>query len=171
MTTQLAIGHLAAGRRNPPGRAARAPARSAPVTDSMSDRPAIPRAVIDWSDADLGDETLPVGAGDPAAAVDGPPSFLVLPAAKRVARVSADAVMFSVLVAMLLGLAGAVAKVGEQPNTAWAPRDAVALAAVGGKVPSVDVKITRVDAVAAPAVAAPGAAATLASTARPTSTN
>ena len=167
MTTQLAIGYLAAGRRNPPGRATPAPARSAPVTDSMSDRPAIPRAVIDWSDADLRDETLPVGAGDPAAAVDGPPSFLVLPAAKRVARLSADAVMFSVLVAMLLGLAGAVAKVGEQPNVAWAPRDATALAAVGAaRVPVVDVKISRVDAVAEPAVAA-----TLARAAKPTSTN
>ena len=167
MTTQLAIGYLAAPRRNPPGSAGRAPARSAPLTDSISDRPAIPRAVIDWSDADLWDEPLPVGAGDPAAAVDGPPSFLVLPAAKRVARVSADAVLFSVLVAMLLGLAGAVAKVGEQPNVAWAPRDAAALAAVGtAKVPAVDVKITRVEALAEPA-----AAATLARAARPTATN
>ena len=156
MTTQLAIGYLAAGRRNPQGAAV--PSRSAHVTehDSISDRPAIPQAVITWSDDEVRDVALPVGAGDPAAAVEGPPSFHGLgeKRVKRVARASVDAVMFSVLVAMLLGLAGAVAKVGEQPNTAWAARNPAALAAVGAaRVPVVDVHVTRVDSAAAPAVA------------------
>lgn len=44
----------------------------------------------------------------------------------------------------------AVAKVGTQPNSAWAPRDAAALAAVGrGRVAVVDVDITRAEPVAA----------------------
>lgn len=144
MTTQLAIGYLAGGNRNPRR------TTSVPVADpdSISGRPAIPQAVIEWSDADGQDIRMPVGAGDPAAAVDGPPSFFALPGkrTKRVARLSLDAVMFSVLVAMLLGLAGAVAKVGEQPNTAWAPRDPAALAAIGaGKIGVVEVRITRLE--------------------------
>ena len=112
---------------------------------------------------------MPVGAGDPAVAVEGPPSFRVLDGkrVKRVARTSVDAVMFSVLVAMLLGLAGAVAKVGEQPNTAWAPRDPAALAAIGaGKIGVVDVRITRLDSEVPPVDAAK-----LASTAKPASAN
>lgn len=161
MTTQLAIGYLAAGRRNPAGGA------SIPVTDREFIRPAIPRAVISWSDADL--QEMPVGAGDPAAAIDGPPSFLALPGprSKRVARLSMDAVMFGVLVVMLLGLAGAVAKVGEQPNTAWAPRDPAALAAIGaGKIGVVEVRITRLDSTMQPVDEAK-----VASSAKPASAN
>jgi hypothetical protein len=92
---------------------------------------------------------------------DGPPSFRVLAdkRAKLVARVSVDAVMFGALAVMVLGLAGAVAKVGADPNTAWAPRDPAALAALAAvgavKVPVVDVRVTRVDSVAAPAIAEP----------------
>ena len=149
MTTQLAIGYLAGGIRNPQ----RTPSVPMIDPDSISGRPAIPQAVIEWSDADGQDIRMPLGAGDPAVAVDGPPSFLALPGprSKRVARLSVDAVMFSVLVAMLLGLAGAVAKVGEQPNTAWAPRDPAALAAIGaGKIGVVDVRITRLHPVLPP---------------------
>ena len=144
MTTQLAIGYLAGGYRNFEGTS------SAPVTDalSMSDRPAIPQAVISWSDADGHDIRMPVGAGDPATAVAGPPAFLAVRSkrTKRVARWSVDAAMFGVLLAMVLGLAGAVAKVGEHPNTAWAPRDPAALAAIGaGKIGIVDVRVTRLE--------------------------
>ena len=151
MTTQLAIGYLATGHHNPqqPG----VPPTSAHVSehDSLSDRPAIPQAVIAWSDEDQQDVSLPVGAGDPAAAIDGPPSFRVLgeTRAKLLARVSVDAVMIGALAVMLIGLAGAVVKVGQQPNTAWAPRDPAALAALGAvRVPVVEVRVTRVDAVA-----------------------
>ena len=162
MTTQLAIGYLAAGHRNP----YRPTFVQATEHGSISGRPAIPQAVISWSDEDLRDVSLPVGAGDPAVAVEVPSSFRVLDErrVKRVLRASMDAVMFSVLVAMLLGLAGAVAKFGDQPNTAWAPRNPAALAAIGaGTVPTVDVRVTRSDPTGAPAVAQrvmPGAAAT-----------
>jgi hypothetical protein len=173
MTTQLAIGYLAAGRRNPPGHGA---PTSAHVTehDSISGRPAIPQAVITWTDTEAQHLSLPVGAGDPAAAIDGPPSFRKVSdqRVKRVVRFSVDAVMFSVLVAMLFGLAGAVAKVGEHPNTAWAPRNPAALAAVGaGKVGHVEVSIERFVPAASPVATRPAPEARLASTAKPAATN
>jgi hypothetical protein len=150
MTTQLAIGYLAAGRRNPLRPGVSSPSVHVCEHDSISGRPAIPQAVIDWSDADLLDRSMPVGAGDPAAAIGGPPSFRVLAdkRAKFLARVSVDAVMIGALAVMLIGLAGAVVKVGVEPNTAWAPRDPAALGA--GRVPAVEVRGTRVDAVAEP---------------------
>jgi hypothetical protein len=154
MAMQLAIGYRAAGRRNPQGAGTARAYAHVTEHDSISARPAIPHAVITWSDEEARGASLPVGAGDPAVAVDGPPPFRRFrrPPARRFA--SLDAVMFGVLVVMLLGLAGAVAKVGEQPNTAWAARNPVALAAVGAtKVPVVEVSTTRVEAEPAPAVA------------------
>ena len=151
MATQLAIGYLTTGARNPRARPVAQP-RSAHVTehDSISARPAIPQAVISWTSSDL-QEAWPVGAGEPAVAIDGPPPFQPV-GEKRpgvVARISVDAVMFGALAVMLVGLAGAVAKAGEQPNVAWAPRDAATLAAVGtAKVPVVDVRIVRAGGVA-----------------------
>ena len=153
MTTQLAIGYLSTGRRNPQRPGVALTAVHVSEHDSIDDRPAIPQAVIAWSNQDLQEVSMPVGAGDPAAAIDGPPSVRMLPdkRAKLLARMSVDAVMFGALAVMLLGLAGAVAKVGQDPNTAWAPRDPAALAAVGAvRVPVVEVRVSRVDAVAEP---------------------
>jgi hypothetical protein len=176
MTTQLAIGYLAAGRRNPPGHGASPTSAHVTEHDSISGRPAIPQAVITWTDTEAQGSSLPVGARDPAAAIDGPASFRKVKVSdqrvKRVARFSADAVMFSVLVAMLFGLAGAVAKVGEQPNTAWAPRNPAALAAVGaGKVGHVEVSIERFVPAAAPVATQPSTETKHASSAKPAATN
>ncbi len=150
MTTQLSIGTLAAGFRNPQR------GTCVQVTEhaSISGRPAIPGTVISWPDAEGDDLSMPVGAGDPATAVDGPASFLAMREKRpnRVTRLTVDAAMLSVLAVMLLGLAGAVAKAGEQPNAAWAPRDPAALAAIGaGKVGVVDLQVVRIEAVATPA--------------------
>ena len=175
MTMQLAIGYLSGEHRKPRGAAGAVLARSGGVTegDSVSDRPAIPQAVITWSDAELRDDGLPAGAGDPAVGIDGPAAFIPLAGRrpKRFRRGSIDAVMFGALVVMLLGLGGALGKAGTQPNVAWAPRDMAALAAMGRqKAAVVDVDITRLEPAASPA-ASPVAAATLASTAKPASPN
>ena len=87
MTTQLAIGYLATGRRNSQRPGVSPTSVHVSEHDSISDRPAIPQAVIAWSDEDLQEVSLPVGAGDPAAAIDGPPPFRVLAGqARKAAR-------------------------------------------------------------------------------------
>jgi len=127
MTNQLAIGYLAGPRRNLPG--ARSPASFATPSgrDSLSTRPAIPHAVITWCDDEA---TPPVGAGDPASAIAGPPRFTVLrDRVHRLARgrrPTLDAVLFSVLVATLAGLASAVVFHSGARSNAWVSYDTVA---------------------------------------------
>ena len=136
MTNQLAIEHLAGARRNPPFGQPRA-SLAAP-TDPLWNRPAIPRAVITWSDAEA---AFPAGAGDPASAIAGAPGFAVLrDRVHRVARgrsLTLDAVLFSVLVATLAGLASAVLLHSGAQGDAWVSYDTVAAsAAVGASVES-----------------------------------
>ena len=143
MTTQLAIGYLAGARRDSPG--ARLPAGFAAHTgcDSLAARPAIPQAVITWSDA----ETAPaVGAGDPASAIAGPPAFTFLrDRSHRLARgrpLSLDAVLFSVLVATLAGLASAVLLHSGAQSNAWVSYETIA--ATGAPAASVRLSGVRV---------------------------
>lgn len=129
----------------------RSPQRAAAEDDiSVAIRPPIPDTVITWSNADLVTH-LPIGAGDPATAAEGPAGFRVLdarPLATRIERASVDTVLFGVLVVMLLGLGGAIAKSRTDPNTAWAPRDPAAVAAIGKrKIAAVELRVTRLDAV------------------------
>jgi hypothetical protein len=143
MTTQLAIEHLSGPRRNPPG--TQLPASLAELTDPLWDRPAIPHTVITWSDVEA---TLPVGAGDPAAAIAGAPVFRVLPdRAHRLARgrpPTLDAVLFSVIVAALAGLAGAVVLHSGAQSNAWVSYETVAAtAAMGASVELNGVRIVE----------------------------
>ena len=113
----------------------------------MSTRPAIPQAVIEWSD----DDALPVGAGDPAVAIDGPRPFaVILDGATRRSRpspVGLDAALFSVLVATLAGLVGAVWVASGQPNSEWTSLNAAVLdAAGGGTKATVEVSGLRIEA-------------------------
>src|SRR5688572_33405777 len=114
MTIQLAIGYLAAGRGKafgPVAASAGSGAAAIAQVDAIAVRPAIPRAVIDWPvegppDVFLPDVRLPVGAGDPAADIDGPLPFRGLGARRslRRHRLSLDASLFGVVAAMLIGL-------------------------------------------------------------------
>jgi hypothetical protein len=94
MAMPLAIGYLVRTPRNPHAALAIA------AGDAMSDRPPIPRGVISWTD-----DALPVGAGDPAAAIDGPPSFR--PSCHSVPRREAPArlegALFVAILAAFLG--------------------------------------------------------------------
>jgi len=152
MTTQLAIGYLAAGRGKAFGPVAASTGSAAAAhVDAIAVRPAIPRAVIDWPvevqpDVPLPDVRLPVGAGDPAAEIDGPLSFRVLGARRslRRHRLSLDASLFSVVAAMLIGLAAAVANVGAEPDATRTARM---------RTPVVDVRMTRFELIDAPQAA------------------
>jgi len=127
MTTQLAIGYLAGPRRHPPGAGLQAGLPAPTESDSVSTRPAIPQAVITWSDAEA---ALPVGAGDPAAAIAGPPAFTAVrdgaPRLWRRRPLSLDALLFSVLVATLAGLAAAVVLHSPASTNAWVSYDTLA---------------------------------------------
>lgn len=151
MTTQLAIGYRAAPSRN----AATGRPLEPEVVDS---RPAIPHAVITWTDEEV---ALPLGAGDPATSIAGPAPFRVLPVprkqAGRLSRLGVDAVMFGALVAMLVGLAAAVATSAGDPQLAWTPKSSAALLAWVPPRTVVEVKELRSEPSEAPAgtVAAP----------------
>ena len=158
MTTQLAVGYLAGPLRNP--RRARPPVEFAAPTegDSVFDRPAIPQAVITWSDAEA---APPLGAGDPASAIAGSPAFTVLrDRVHRLARrrpLSLDAVLFSVLVATVAGLASAVLLHSGARSNAWVSYDTVA--ATGAPGASVELSGVRIVESSAPSLvsAKPGA--------------
>ena len=94
MTIPLAIGYLAGPRRNPP-----AAASNALRSESIDDRPPIPRGVVTWDDIEL-----PVGAGDPAAEVPGPAAFLPVDRLEQRPRrrVRIDDAWFAVVVVALL---------------------------------------------------------------------
>ena len=151
MTTNLAIGYLAGPLRHPPG--ARVPAGFATPTgrDPLSSRPAIPQAVITWTDAEA---ALPVGAGAPAAAIAGAPAFTVLcDRARRRARArlpSLDALLFSVLGATLAGLVAAVVFHTGATGNAWESYESVAASpSLRGSVEVGELRLidsTRVDA-------------------------
>jgi len=175
MATQLAIGYLAARRRNSqrPG----VSPTSAHVTehDSISTRPAIPQAVIAWTDADLQDVSLPVGAGDPAAAVDGPPSFQTLKPWREPSgwmRRAVDGALMGGLGVMLIALAVAVAYQLDRPTTTWISRDAnPSPLALIGRIPVVEMRVLGFDPLATPAVAQHVPAVTLASKAKGSAAN
>ena len=151
MTTQLAIGYLVDDRRP---RGPRMPASAAHVTehDAIDARPAIPRAVVAWTDDDLLEPRLPAGAGDPAAAIAGPPSFSPLRSAPRDyagKRRTLDGVLSAALGVLLMALAGAVVWEFDQPATTWIARDTSDVTlALAGRVPVIEVRmldVARVD--------------------------
>lgn len=156
MTTQLAIGYLAAGRGKGFGPVdASGGSGSTRVTgrDAMSGRPAIPQAVIDWpddasADVRLPDVRLPVGAGDPAVGVEGPLSFRGLGARERgrISRLSVDATMVGVVAVLLIGLSAAVAKAGG---------DADVTAVNRARTPVVEVRVMRIEPATALQAASP----------------
>ena len=144
MTTQLAIGYLATPRRRAPAARTREDFAAPAGRDPLSNRPAIPQAVITWSDAEA---ALPVGAGDPASSIAGAPRFTVLRDRSRRRASSArprslDAFLFSVLVATLAGLAAAVVVQSGARDNAWVSYDT--LAASPSLRPSVEVGELRV---------------------------
>jgi hypothetical protein len=129
MATSLAIAFLSGTRRNPQGRPA--------ACDDLGDRPPIPRGVISWSD-----EALPVGAGDAAVAVDGPPSFEAWSgSAPRRARVpGTEGVLFAaVLAAFLAAVSLAVADVAQGVAASVLSGDTNA--ALAGRVPVVETRV------------------------------
>ena len=156
MTTQLAIGYLVPARRP---RGAAAPASAAHVTehDAIDARPAIPQAVVAWTDADLLDPRLPAGAGDPATAISGPPSFSPIrlaPPGDRATRTQ-DGTLFAALGVLLMALAGAVALELGTPGTTWVARDTGnATLALAGRVPVVEMRVVSVQRVEPPTVVA-----------------
>jgi len=143
MTTQLAIGYLAAPRRVPPGAAMPASFATPTGGDPLSSRPAIPHAVITWSDDEA---AFPVGAGDPAAAIAGPPPFKVLRdrvhRLARAPRLTQDAFLFSLLVATFAGLASAVLLHSATRENPWVSYDTVA--AMPSKRGSVEISGVRI---------------------------
>ena len=161
MTTQLAIGYLAEARGKAFGPVAAAGSSGAGVpirTDAIAGRPAIPRAVIDWPivaspDVSLPDVRLPVGPGDPATGVEGPPSFRRIEARRtpRRSRLSLEASLFGVVGVLLIGLAAAVTNVGAEPDVA-----------VKVRTPVVEVRMTRYEMAGAPQVPSRGSSPTLA---------
>ena len=145
MTTQLAIGYLAAGTRKP--LCAGVPAQSAHVTehDSITSRPAIPQAVISWSSVELqpAPMPLPVGAGDPAADIAGPLSFHAIGSSRAHGwvRNGLDGVLLGVLGVVLMALAVAVAYQLERPDATWMSRDDnPPRMALKGRVPVVEIR-------------------------------
>ena len=162
MTTQLAIGYLAGTRRNPHAAVAVPPVAAAVERDPLASRPAIPQAVITWSDEDA----LPLGAGDPAVAIDGPPSFAALGdragRPTRLARLSIDAALFGVVVLALVGLAGAVGFAADDAPGERTLRSTIALEAVRQRA-TVEVGELRIERPAATVVTAKaGTSATVA---------
>ncbi len=151
MTTQLAIGYLAAPQHNAAGVRPQTGVAAPAGGDSVADRPAIPQAVITWSDAEA---APPVGAGDPASAIAGPPAFTVLrDRVHRLARrrpLTLDAVLFSVLVATLAGLASAVLLQSGARSNAWVSYDTVA--ATGAPGASVELSGVRIVESSAPSL-------------------
>lgn len=99
MAMPLAIEPPIATVRNP--RATGAKPRRAAGGDRMSGRPPIPRGVVTWPD-----DALPAGAGDPAVAIDGPPSFIVLHEAARPEprRQRVETALFGAMLAAVLGV-------------------------------------------------------------------
>ena len=163
MTTQLAIGYLAAGRGKTFGPVAAAGCSGAGVfihTDAIAGRPAIPRAVIDWGivaspDVSLPEVRLPVGAGDPATGVAGPASFRGIGRSPRRSRLSLEASLFGVVAVLLIGLAAAVTNVGAEPDVA-----------VKVRTPVVEVRMTSDEMAGAPQVPSRGSSPTLAGAGR-----
>ena len=159
MAMQLAIGYLAGSRRS---RAARPDEAFATPTgrDPLSSRPAIPQAVITWSDAEAA--APPVGAGDPASAIAGPARFTTLrDRSHRLARgrpLTLDAVLFSVLVATFAGLASAVLLDSGARSNAWVSYESVAAMPPA----SVNVEVNGLRIVESPALAAKDAGTTAA---------
>ena len=167
MATQLAIGYLAS-RPLLPGNGA--PLRSAHVTehDSISSRPPIPQAVVSWPDPVVADDglPLPVGAGDPATGIDGPPSFRRI-GHEGAPRRDLDGVLLGAVGVLLMVLAVAVAWQLDRPATTWVARDeAPAPFGLMGRVPVVELRILCFEPVARPASAEEGVIA-LSSTAKP----
>jgi len=159
MTMQLAIGYLAASRHSPVIR--RDAAFATPAgRDPMSSRPAIPQAVITWSDAEAA--APPVGAGDPASAIAGPACFAILrDRSHRLARgrpLTLDAVLFSVLVATFAGLASAVLVHSGARSNAWVSYESVAAMPPA----SVNVEVNGLRIVQSPALTAKDAGTTAA---------
>ena len=145
MATPLAIAPVSDSRRNPQGRVA--------ACDDLADRPPIPRGVISWSD-----EALPVGAGDPAAAIDGPPSFEPWTgmASRRAAVPKVEGVLFAaVLVAFLAAVSLAVADVAQ--GVASVVLNADTNAAVAGRVPVIETRVLSMQPVVDTASRAPAA--------------
>ena len=160
MTNQLAISYLAAGHRP---RGAATPARAAHVTehDAIDARPAIPQAVVAWTDAEALELRLPAGAGDPATAISGPPSFSALrlrPPRPAWKRRTLDSALLGALGALLIGLAGVVAWQLDQPAHTWTARDTDASTkiALAGRVPVVELRVIGYEPVATPSVAMAG---------------
>ena len=167
MATQLAIGYLAT-RPLLPGNGA--PARSAHVTehDSISSRPPIPQAVVSWPDSAVAGDgpPLPVGAGDPATGIDGPPSFRRI-VQERAIRRDLDGMLIGAVGVLLMALAVAVTWQLDRPATTWVARDAApAPFALMGRVPVVEMRILGFEPVASPASAEEGMVA-LSATAKP----
>jgi hypothetical protein len=150
MAMPLAIEHPAVSRRTPQATAA---ARIGAARDVMADRPPIPRGVISWSDPEL-----PVGAGDPAAGIDGPPPFHVLrdefrrsPAAPRL-----EGVLFAIVLAAFLG-AVSLAVVDVARSDALASLAGAHDPAILGRVPVVETRILSLQPVFDTALRAPAA--------------
>jgi hypothetical protein len=137
MAIPLAIGYLAASRRNPQATPA---ARGGTPRDVMADRPPIPRGVIRWSDYEL-----PVGAGDPAAGIDGSPPFHARRDGLRGSRPApaVEGVLFAVVLAAFLGAVSfAIVDVVRSPALAsLAGADDLAIL---GRVPVVETRILSV---------------------------
>jgi hypothetical protein len=138
MATPLAIALPTARVRNP--QATAAARRSRPTGDSaMSGRPPIPRGVVSWPDH------LPVGAGDPASAIDGPPPFMPVrgPLARSAPRQRLEAALFggvltSMLVLSAIGFAGVVGAAVEHPAAVHANAVAQPRAVVETRLLSVE---------------------------------
>ena len=149
MATPLAIEPLAAQRRNPRASPAVAPVRT---QDDMADRPPIPRGVVDWSDCEL-----PVGAGDPAVAIDGPPSFHAwreaAPRPEQAGRLE-SALFASVLAAFLAAVSLAAVDVARGAAASAALHGQPALI---GRVPIVETRILSLQPVIDTASRAPAA--------------
>jgi hypothetical protein len=138
MATSLAIGPSIVNVRNPRATGAEVP--RAAVQHAMSDRPPIPRGVITWPD-----DALPVGAGDPAMAIDGPPPFRTLRDAplRSPLRERVESVLFGMMLAAVL--AGSTLGLVEVAKTiADAQFDSPVRTATAGKVPVVETRLLSV---------------------------